>query len=121
MVRSASWMVSLDYRRAIGDYCQHLSAYLVRVETLAENDFLKDLLSTTQAGNAWIGLTDQEHEGIWKWIDTDIPATFSDWGPGEPNNYQGQNEECVYFYSFKDYMWNDGMCHHKAVPLCEKD
>jgi hypothetical protein len=68
-----------------------------------------------------MGLTDQEHEGIWIWIDTGIQATFSDWGPGEPNNYQGQNEECVYFYGAKKYKWNDAMCLHKAVPLCEKE
>nr|QHB21812.1 c-type lectin [Ruditapes philippinarum] len=67
-------------------YCQSLGAYLVRLDTLDENTFLKGFLKKTNAGNTWMGLTDKIHEGIWRWSDTNRHATFSDWGPGEPNN-----------------------------------
>ncbi|XP_060562385.1 perlucin-like protein [Ruditapes philippinarum] len=102
-------------------YCQSLGAYLVRLDTLDENTFLKGFLKKTNAGNTWMGLTDKIHEGIWRWSDTNRHATFSDWGPGEPNNFGNRNEDCVLFYVGKDYKWNDGLCHDELTPLCEKD
>jgi hypothetical protein len=68
-----------------------------------------------------MGLTDMTHEGIWRWYDTKRHATFSDWGPGEPNSYGNRNEDCVHFYKSVDYKWNDSGCHNKYTPLCEKD
>ncbi|KAM3619679.1 uncharacterized protein V6R79_011838 [Siganus canaliculatus] len=59
----------------------------------------------------WIGLSDTETEGVW---------TF--WCDGEPNNYNGRNEDCV-ATKFCDYghTWNDEVCENKHLWICEKE
>eukprot|EP00058_Branchiostoma_floridae_P004028 XP_002589516.1 hypothetical protein BRAFLDRAFT_88387 [Branchiostoma floridae] len=56
--------------------------------------------STTAPGQeVWIGL--RKDGGSWKWRDGS-PVTYSNWNPGEPNNYDGwiiATEACVAMYS----------------------
>ncbi|XP_060562389.1 perlucin-like protein [Ruditapes philippinarum] len=99
-------------------YCDDRGAYLVRFDNIVENNFLADILRKTKAEHTWMGLTDQHHEGIWKWFDTNEHATFSDWGAGEPNNYNNA-EDCVHFDVSSNYKWNDVSCGSKMLPLCK--
>ncbi|XP_060570054.1 perlucin-like protein [Ruditapes philippinarum] len=94
------------------------AAYLVRIDDYWENKFLKDLLRNLEVSDTWTGLSDQRSEGIWRWFNTYNHASMSDWGPGEPNNLG--NEDCVGFYTEKNYHWNDFKCNRKLRPLCEK-
>ncbi|XP_053390620.1 perlucin-like protein [Mercenaria mercenaria] len=100
-------------------YCYNQAAQLVRFESYGEYSFLRNLLKKTQASSAWIGLSDRKHEGIWQWVGSNGHATFSDWGPGEPNNLRN-NEDCVGFFAEEDYKWNDFPCTNKLKPVCEK-
>ncbi|XP_078122431.1 hepatic lectin-like, partial [Sander vitreus] len=44
----------------------------------------------------WIGLTDKEEEGTWKWIDGFILNSTGFWKAGEPSGkYKGMEEDCV--------------------------
>ncbi|RXN38792.1 C-type lectin domain family 4 member F-like protein [Labeo rohita] len=56
-------------------------------------DFVKRI-----AGNAyvWIGLTDTDVEGTWKWVDGST-LTSGFWDPREPNGKKGEN--CALSYS----------------------
>uniref|UniRef100_A0A4W5LAZ3 C-type lectin domain-containing protein n=1 Tax=Hucho hucho TaxID=62062 RepID=A0A4W5LAZ3_9TELE len=54
----------------------------------------------------WIGLSDLETEGIWKWVDG-TPLTTGYWD-GQPNNLGDQ--DCVEFNSHRSTplsVWND--------------
>uniref|UniRef100_A0A4W5RLT0 C-type lectin domain-containing protein n=1 Tax=Hucho hucho TaxID=62062 RepID=A0A4W5RLT0_9TELE len=73
----------------------------------------------------WIGLTDSEMEGIWKWVDGTTPTTTF-WSRGEPNNSAGE-EDCVVFNRFI-YLswhraiiqsWNDQACSVNTQWVCE--
>ena len=56
---------------------------LATIRSTSENEFLKTAFPKT---DNWIGFTDTEVEGVWKWVSGE-PVTFTAWLPGEPNNY----------------------------------
>ncbi|CAB1313684.1 unnamed protein product, partial [Coregonus sp. 'balchen'] len=72
-------------------------------------------------GMFWIGLTDRETEGSWKWVDG-TPLTIQYWKSGEPNNY-GSGEDCAerrLIYSNPEQNWNDAPCDQLKLGICEK-
>uniref|UniRef100_A0A8C9YP12 C-type lectin domain-containing protein n=1 Tax=Sander lucioperca TaxID=283035 RepID=A0A8C9YP12_SANLU len=65
----------------------------------------------------WIGLTDSETEGTWKWVDG-TPLTKSYWDSGEPNDENG--EDCVEIKNFdSENSWNDLSCSAPLNWICE--
>lgn len=42
------------------------------------------LLVVMSAWDAWIGGTDERHEGTWMWLFGDDPFTYSNWNSGKP-------------------------------------
>jgi len=64
---------------------QSMGGNLVTINEAAENQFLVDTFGSEAL---WIGLTDAEKEGVWKWVNGET-ATYRNWYPGEPNNYLG--------------------------------
>ena len=67
-----------------------------------------------------MGLTDEMIEGVWQWVDTDEKMTFSDWVPGEPNNYQNMQEDCAVLIYYEDFKWNDMLCENQHFVICKK-
>ncbi|KAK0150099.1 C-type lectin domain family 17, member A [Merluccius polli] len=112
-----NWMASRDY-------CLERDADLIfinsREEQLCCHDnryhyYLKQEFVSRLVADYWIGLSDGDTEGTWKWVDgTNMTSSF--WGPGQPDDKRGA-EDCVVTLG-RD--WNDVPC---AVPLrwiCEK-
>ena len=76
------------------------------------NNFLSEMKS-------WIGGTDQDVEGVWRWAVTGelLTATGIYWATGEPN-HSGFGEDCL------GYMWNTGkwfdkICSSLLKYICE--
>ncbi|KAI5087684.1 CD209 antigen [Silurus meridionalis] len=70
---------------------------------------------------AWIGLSDTEIEGNFKWVDGTL-LTTSFWWNGEPNDY-GKNEDCAItgykFAKFNISTWADFPCDFPGFGICE--
>ena len=97
----------------------------MKIESADENNFInKEFL--TDGGDYWIGLTDAETEGDWKWIDGSKLTGYTNWMTGQPNNYNNQN--CAIIkkgYSsgtnkYFDGEWHDDRCSFTLSYICEK-
>ncbi|MCZ7644597.1 MAG: tandem-95 repeat protein [Planctomycetota bacterium] len=78
--------------------CEAMGGHLVTIADAEENAFVRSL-----AGYVfWIGLTDQETEGTWKWI-TGEPVNYTNWRSGEPNNSGNEDHANIE----ADGRWND--------------
>uniref|UniRef100_A0A8P4GK52 C-type lectin domain-containing protein n=1 Tax=Dicentrarchus labrax TaxID=13489 RepID=A0A8P4GK52_DICLA len=100
--------------KASRDDCRQKGADLMIINSEEEQNFTRQLKD-----NMWIGLTDSETEGTWKWVDG-TPLTTSYWMDGEPNNYD-LKEDCVEVKQHeKKNSWNDIKCDLPNFWICEK-
>lgn len=97
-------------------YCEQQGGHLATISSVEENQFLYDLLPPS-VDQCWLGGSDQIAEGTWEWV-TGEPFTYTNWGPGEPNNCApGPNpelgEDYLTFHGREAYdpplpgVWND--------------
>uniref|UniRef100_A0A4W4E1P5 C-type lectin domain-containing protein n=1 Tax=Electrophorus electricus TaxID=8005 RepID=A0A4W4E1P5_ELEEL len=95
-------------------YCREMGADLVIINSREEQEFIKEVNIY-----AWIGLSDAQTEGIWKWVDGS-PLTTEYWRTGEPND-TGNDEDCaVYFNEVVSLnTWNDIPCSYETGWICE--
>ncbi|XP_060777561.1 C-type lectin domain family 4 member E [Neoarius graeffei] len=72
----------------------------------------------------WIGLSDIEEEGVWKWVDnTPVNNTYWDKWDEEPNNHQSgglHGEDCAVLNSHSK-SWFDVPCDNIYKHICEMD
>uniref|UniRef100_A0A3B4DCZ5 C-type lectin domain-containing protein n=1 Tax=Pygocentrus nattereri TaxID=42514 RepID=A0A3B4DCZ5_PYGNA len=104
-------------------FCTERGADLVIINSREEQEFISKAFGSSEA---WIGLTDTEKEGVWKWVDNSTLTTNSAlnvgfWKSGEPNSNVG-DEDCVATGEGSDPVgnWADYPCNHQFVWVCEK-
>ncbi|KAL6466912.1 hypothetical protein MHYP_G00247160 [Metynnis hypsauchen] len=100
--------------------CTSKGADLVIINSREEQEYISTILRNSEA---WIGLTDMEIEGVWKWVDNSA-LTTGFWFKGEPNDFN-KDEDCTitgYKGAGSDGVstWADYPCNHPVVGLCEK-
>ncbi|XP_044047667.1 uncharacterized protein LOC122874120 [Siniperca chuatsi] len=97
--------------------CQRKGADLV-VNSEEEQKFVIEFNK-----RVWIGLTDQDEEGVWKWVDG-TTLTTKYWYSPQPDNNGGQEnkEDCAEIYVDNPdplLKWNDAYCLHRTYWSCE--
>ncbi|KAM3623642.1 uncharacterized protein V6R79_013699 [Siganus canaliculatus] len=95
--------------------CKGHGADLVIISNIMEQAFITSLRQWV-----WIGLTDEEEEGSWKWVNGEA-VTTTYWNEGEPNNGAG-GEDCVVIRNIfpKINNWNDLSCGQSIKFVCER-
>jgi Ca2+-binding RTX toxin-like protein len=87
-------------------YAESINGYLAIVSSQGENDaiitqalnYISTSNSAGDGGNSryvWLGGSDIETEGTFKWVDGTLVSGYSNWGSGfltEPDNYLGQQD-----------------------------
>ncbi|KAG8275741.1 mannose binding [Homalodisca vitripennis] len=103
-------------------YCLQLGGRLATIESREENVLVKDVIVKSGLGTQfWISGAEYSHQGHWTWMSTGRPFNFTDWSPGQPDNYQGVagGEHCLELREDYQYLWNDGNCPKPHFPICE--
>jgi len=107
------------------EFAQAFGGYLVTVTSAQEQDFLGKVLNELKIPKTWLGASDKEEEGVWRWLDGPEKSlvfwnsnpdagvkSYSLWFKGEPNNIEG--EHCSML--FPDG-WNDISCDVEKSAL----
>ncbi|KAK3522926.1 hypothetical protein QTP86_009722 [Hemibagrus guttatus] len=95
--------------------CIKRGADLVIINNKEEQEFITKQLGSSWA---WIGLSDRDTEGMWKWVDG-TKLTTEYWNKGEPNNVG--DEDCAEISGNPEKKgWNDYSCFNKKIWICEK-
>ncbi|KAJ7986772.1 hypothetical protein DPEC_G00331850 [Dallia pectoralis] len=99
--------------------CYDEKAQLVSISNKDEQAYVNSMIGTGQAESSWIGMQAFGIAGDqFQWLDWS-PVTFVFWGPGEPNNANGE-EQCVQMNRHRGN-WNDVNCARtNAGYLCKK-
>ncbi len=91
---------------------QYLGGHLAIINSEEENHYLSNLITVR---SAYIGLTDKEYEGTFEWVNGE-PVTYSNWYPGQPNNYRGLQNYVELLYNG---YWNDQYNYKKLEFIVE--
>ncbi|XP_058624261.1 CD209 antigen-like protein C [Onychostoma macrolepis] len=107
-------------------YCTERGADLIIINNRQEQDFVKNM---SGAAIFYIGVTDSDVEGTWKWVDgSTLGSSFSSWASygqiTEPNG--GGSENCAVTVAKPPpewtnlVGWNDVPCNKAYQWICEK-
>lgn len=55
------------------------------------------------------------------WIDSQTPTSYTNWYPGEPNDYGGTPEKCIVLNNENLKGWHDVPCTSMMLVVCERD
>ena len=112
--------------------CGKIKGHLVEFNEMDSNVqvFLREMRRYYGANGYWIGLTDEETEGSFKWLHSGnyyskTPNAMNIWSRGEPNNLGSENCVTVAYQMHYDYYdnvsINDVSCDSKFTVICKKD
>ncbi|MEM9916926.1 MAG: lectin-like protein [Bacteroidota bacterium] len=98
-------------------FCIDNGGHLATINDQEENDFLAYQVA---APSAYIGLHDENQEGNWEWLNGDNVG-YTNWIPGQPNNYNGAQHYVEMFGRSTSYSgkWNDQYSYEKREFIME--
>uniref|UniRef100_A0A673KJP5 C-type lectin domain-containing protein n=1 Tax=Sinocyclocheilus rhinocerous TaxID=307959 RepID=A0A673KJP5_9TELE len=105
--------------------CKKRRADLIIINNREEQDFVKN---NTVKREFWIGVTDIDVEGNWKWVDGKsstehlmLICTFRFWASREPSGGRVENCAVTYLTQWPDLLgWLDVKCNNAYQWICEK-
>ncbi|XP_077946978.1 C-type lectin domain family 4 member E-like isoform X2 [Gasterosteus aculeatus] len=95
--------------------CRDKGADLVIIDSLEEQEFLSNFTTS----RSWIGLSDKDIEGTWKWIDG-TPLTAAYWYRTGTSPRSVENCAQIQPDQNPQNSWNDLSCNTALRWICEK-
>jgi len=102
-------------------YCEHLGGHLVTITSGDEQSFVGKLIKSGSGESSplvWIGATDGDKEGEWKWI-TGEPWVFTAWAKGQPDDLRDAEDACHIGWADYRMEWYDTSQSNCIRFVCE--
>uniref|UniRef100_A0A194AQK7 Putative perlucin n=1 Tax=Pinctada fucata TaxID=50426 RepID=A0A194AQK7_PINFU len=105
------------------EICREFGGFLAEPST---QDIDSYIMSTTRSTNPkkifWLGGSDLVQEGKWMWTTTNVPFSYTNWIPTDPNDGDARrHEDCLITNWSGDGKWADAGCEWKEYFLCQKE
>ena len=113
--KASPFVDKLKFQDAI-EKCKSMNATLAEPMNEEENMNLATNFNTKI--RYWIGISDRETEGTFKYVSDASEVDFTSWGNGQPND-KWPKLDCTAFMNGK---WNTANCGSKEFPyICQMD
>ncbi|XP_022781324.1 perlucin-like protein [Stylophora pistillata] len=94
---------------------------MIKIPSIEDNDKVVSL--APQNGRYYIGLTDQDQEGVYRWKGTTDDATYFNWQLGYPHAINiEENRDCTVISTHPDNSygkWSTVPCSNSWFYICE--
>lgn len=105
------------------EFCERAGGHLAVVTSETEARIIQKLIENGTASQYWLGATDKETEGKWKWVNAE-PFVWAHWAGSQPDNDSGNADECENYLTVSrdyDYFWNDAASDAECGFILELD
>ena len=96
-------------------YCQGEGGHMASIQNQEDNRNVTASVLGLASRNIWVGGTDQEEEGGWRWSD-ESHWNFAQWDNGYGS--RGKSQNCIRFYSPSN-RWRDTFCTIPYPFICQ--
>jgi hypothetical protein len=97
-------------------FCEAKGLTLARIDSKATSRKLYQAARATRRDDWWIGYSDREREGAFRWPDGSA-GPFTYWQKGQPNN-RSCREDCAALEHGKRGRWHDTSCGQHKPFIC---
>ena len=98
-------------------FCKRKGGHLASVTSEDINAFVLQEKMLRNLEHLWIGGSDKENEGVWRWSDGS-PWSYTNWDPGQPN--RDNNKDCLQFGYHEKRDWMDRPCANNVNFVCSQ-
>lgn len=102
-------------------FCEKAGGHLMVITSEAENIVAEKLIQNGDHDTYWLGATDKNWEGAWKWV-TGEDFSWTSWQSGQPDNSTNSDEvgeNYLEISSWNSGEWNDNSNSEEAGFLLE--
>ena len=98
------------------EFCKKKGGHLASVTSEAVDTYIAGEKEKRRLRNLWIGGSDKENQGVWKWTDGS-PWNFTNWYKDQPNSRGASN--CLRYINDKKE-WDDAPCNRDGTFVCSQ-
>lgn len=102
---SYAWFDHCETWQEAEEYCEALGGHLAVISSPEENEAVYNYVRLRGYENAFIGYSDSEIEGVWRWVNGER-SDYTNWNEGEPNAFTN-DEDYARFTGLNSGVWND--------------